>query len=81
MPSTGLSLYELHNAEQNHDQKQYFYSSCGTTLFWYVSSLKEMIGIAGGCFVDSPLPLPPISLNHSQKCDWLLFDESCKAVK
>lgn len=78
---TDVSCYSFHHAEQDHDQQRYFCRSCGTTLFWRVSSLTGMIGIAGGCFITTPLSAPPVSVSHGQKCAWLSFDESCRAVE
>lgn len=71
------SRYAFHHATQNHDQTRHFCSRCGTTLFWFVSTLPEKIGIAGGCFADDGLPDPTYSVTHEKKeawveipCDW-----------
>ncbi|MGH8612925.1 MAG: GFA family protein, partial [Gammaproteobacteria bacterium] len=55
------NLYAFHHAEQNHDQERHFCAACGTTLFWYVSNLPELIGVAGGCFADDALGEPRMS--------------------
>ncbi|MFN5131155.1 MAG: GFA family protein [Burkholderiales bacterium] len=57
--------YTFHHTAQNHDQERHFCSHCGTTLFWFVSSVPEKIGIAGGCFADAGLPEPSYSVT-----DW-----------
>ena len=71
------SCYAFHHAAQNHDQERHFCSRCGTTLFWFVTSLPDKIGIAGGCFADDGLPAPTYSVTHHKKeawveipCDW-----------
>lgn len=80
-PSIGLSVYKLHNKEQNHDQERYFCTSCGTTLFWYISTFTNMIGVAGGCFISNPLPEPSVSFNHKQKVAWATFSDSCEVAQ
>lgn len=65
------SCYSLHNAEQSHDQERYFCKKCGTTLFWKVSTMPDLIGIAGGCFIKDPLGEPTFSASHTNSCSWL----------
>ena len=50
---------------------RYFCGTCGTTLYWRASGLKELVGIAGGTFVDPPLPEPTASYRDARKCAWL----------
>jgi hypothetical protein len=69
------ATYEINNDET--EQKRHFCKSCGTTLFWKISrfpnipGISEMTGIAGGCFIESPLRSPTISASNSNKCVWL----------
>ena len=65
------NVYAFHNAARNEDQRRHFCSKCGTTLFWYSSSLPELVGIAGGCFADEPLGEPSITASHSKKLPWV----------
>ena len=65
------TVYKLHNKLHNHDQERHFCSRCGTTLFWFVSTLPDAIGIAGGCFADGPLPVPTYSTNDRRREDWI----------
>ena len=65
------SCYQLTNPNDGADQKRYFCSNCGTTLYWSVSSLPEFIGIAGGCFINQALAKPTHSASHSNKYSWL----------
>lgn len=69
-------VYAFHHAAQNHDQERHFCSRCGTTLFWFISALPELIGVAGGCFADEPLGEPSMSVSHSKKVDWLVLPET-----
>ena len=63
--------YTFHHTAQNHDQERHFCSHCGTTLFWFVSSVPEKIGIAGGCFADGGLPEPSYSVTDRKRESWV----------
>jgi hypothetical protein len=65
------SIYSFHHDTQNHDQERHFCVKCGTTLFWYVSTLPEKIGIAGGCFANEGLPEPTYSVTDDKRERWL----------
>lgn len=66
-----MACYAFHHAAWNHDQERYFCQRCGTTLYWYLSSRPDLIGVAGGCFTEPPLEAPRHSASHSQKLDWV----------
>jgi len=66
-------IYNLWHKELSHEQNRHFCVQCGTTLFWYISTMPHLIGVAGGCFAASDVFEPTHSLNHSQKCQWLDF--------
>lgn len=68
--------YSFYHHKQNHEQERHFCSSCGTTLYWYVSSFPDLIGIAGGCFIDFPLGEPKYSTSHGGKCNWVELSEN-----
>lgn len=72
------SVYAFQHTAQNHDQERHFCSTCGTTLFWYVSALPELIGISGGCFADAGLPEPTYSVTHRKKEPWLTLPSAWK---
>lgn len=74
------SIYSLHNSEQNHDQERYYCSNCGTTLYWYISTLPDNIGVAGGCFIRTPLGEPTYTSNNSQKCEWVGLPDSWQVI-
>lgn len=65
------TTYALHNAKRNEDQERHFCKKCGTTLFWYMSTYPEFVGIAGGCFTDEPLGEPKINASASKKLPWV----------
>ena len=64
-------VYALHNATHNQDQERHFCGNCGTTLYWYVSTLPEKIGVAGGCFAEDGLPEPTYSANDRKRESWV----------
>jgi len=70
-----MLVYEINNEETQ--QKRYFCALCGTTLFWklarfpLIPGVEELTGVAGGCFVDDPLPDPVFSASNENKCAWL----------
>jgi hypothetical protein len=51
---------------------RFFCAHCGTTLYWKsFGYLPDATGVAGGCFVDDPLPAPNISAQDKDRCAWL----------
>lgn len=74
------SCYRLTNPNDGADQERYFCSECGTTLYWSVSSLPGLIGVAGGCFGEAPLERPSYSTSHSSKYSWLEVSSSLKKL-
>lgn len=56
--------------------ERYFCARCGTTLFWKsLGLLPEQTGVAGGCFVDNPLPPPNFSARDSTRCAWVALPQ------
>ena len=70
--------YAFHHAAQNHDQERHFCVRCGTTLFWFVSSLPDKIGIAGGCFADEGLAEPSYSVTDGKREPWVSLPANWK---
>ena len=69
------SVYAFHHAAQAHDQRRHFCPRCGSTVFWYVSVLPELIGVAGGCFAEAPPGEPDYSVTHGKKLPWVSLPE------
>ncbi len=72
------SCYPLVNPHDNADQKRYFCGKCGSTVYWYVSTLPDLIGVAGGCFTEKPLEKPTYSVAHENKYSWVMVPYSVK---
>ena len=66
-------IYTFWHQDLNHEQNRHFCVQCGTTVFWTISTMPHLIGIAGGCFAASEVIVPTHSLHHSQKCQWVQF--------
>jgi hypothetical protein len=66
-----MNVYAFHHASQNHDQERRFCSRCGTTLFWHVSTMPDLVGIAAGCFAEGALNEPTFSATHGKKEAWV----------
>jgi hypothetical protein len=74
------NVYAFHHVAQNHDQERHFCTRCGTTLFWYLTVLPDLIGVAGGCFADTDLGEPTMSLTHAKKFEWVTLPEAWRIV-
>lgn len=75
------NVYAFHHAAQNHDQERHFCATCGTTLFWTISTQPELIGIAGGCFAGEDLGEPTLSISHAKKFDWMDLPDGWKRIQ
>jgi hypothetical protein len=76
-----MRTYAFHHAAQNHDQVRYFCAGCGSTLYWTISVLPELIGIAGGCFADDHLAEPNMSVSHNKKLSWVELPEAWRRAE
>lgn len=64
-------VYGFIHPQQDHTQKRHFCTECGTTLYWTVSTLPDLIGVAGGCITQPGLITPNASINHGKKVKWI----------
>ncbi|HWA29742.1 MAG TPA: GFA family protein, partial [Rhizomicrobium sp.] len=56
---------------------RFFCARCGTTLYWKsFGFLPDATGIAGGCFVDDPVPEPSLSAQDRDHCSWLTLPDN-----
>lgn len=74
-------VYAFHHAARNHDQERHFCKRCGTTLFWFISTMPEQIGIAGGCFAEPGLPEPAYSVADRKREPWVTLPSHWKTVE
>ena len=52
-------------------QHRYFCPECGSTLYWTTGAFPGLTGVAGGSFVDNPLPAPKASFRNTKRCAWI----------
>jgi hypothetical protein len=53
------------------NQRRRFCAACGSTLWWKTDWRQGQTGIAGGCFIDPPLPEPSVTVSNDGRCAWL----------
>ena len=61
----------VYDVDVTPPQRRYFCAACGSTLYWASGSFPEMTGVAGGSFVDAPLPEPTASYRDRRRCHWV----------
>jgi len=61
----------VYDVDISPEQQRYFCASCGSTLYWNSGSFPGMTGIAGGSFIDAPLPEPTASYRDRNRCEWV----------
>ena len=62
-----FGVYEI----KARPQQRWFCTACGTTLFWKAGIWPSRTGIAGGCFTETPLPEPSLTVSNDSRCTWL----------
>ena len=70
-------IYPVENAQGK--QERHFCPQCGTTLFWFADVFEGFVGVAGGCFVDEPLPMPTVSAMPENQCSWFSLNDKIKS--
>ena len=49
----------------------YFCPQCGSTVFWELESVPEVVAVAVGAFVNPDFPAPRISVYESRRHGWV----------
>ena len=52
----------------------YFCPQCGSTVYWKLSNLPALIGVAVGAMANPKYPAPVISVEEQTKHDWVHID-------
>jgi hypothetical protein len=68
-----------HRIAGANPQIRRFCRACGTTLFWTASVFPGMVGVAGGCFVETPLPEPAVTVTDGKRCRWIALPDGWKS--
>ena len=74
------TIYKFHNLKKEHEQERHFCTNCGTTLYWYVSDMPNLIGVSGGCFIENNLGVPMFSANNKTICSWLSINSDIRTI-
>ena len=72
------AVYALRHPAQDQEQQRHFCKRCGTTLYWFISTLPDKIGIAGGCFGEQELPEPSVSASDAKRKPWVALPATWK---
>jgi len=54
----------------------HFCPSCGSTVYWELSGMPEMIAVAVGAFADPHFPAPQYSVYEARRHPWALMPDS-----
>jgi hypothetical protein len=71
---SGSSKEFMHEAASGGKMRNYFCPQCGSTVYWKVTNLPAMIGVAVGAMADPKYPAPIISVFEQSKHDWVQID-------
>jgi len=63
--------YHLTSRYDGSKQERFFCKACGTTVYWHISTFPDLIGIAGGCFVEECFGKPGYSVSTKSKWSWI----------
>lgn len=75
-----LVEYASTNPNDGFDQQRWFCARCGTTLFWHDAKFPALVGVAAGCFGESPPGTPTLSASHARKCAWVSLPVEWKTI-
>ena len=71
---SGASKEFTHAAASGGEMHNYFCPQCGSTVYWTVTNLPSMIGVAVGAMANPKYPAPVISVFEQSKHDWVQID-------
>ena len=71
---SGNSKEFTHDAASGGKMHNYFCPQWGSTVYWKVTNLPAMIGVAVGAMADLKYPAPVISVFEQSKHDWVQID-------
>ena len=73
---SGSSKEFTHAAASGGEMKNYFCPQCGSTVYWKVSALPALVGVAVGAMANPKYPAPIISVFEQSKHDWVEMNGS-----
>jgi hypothetical protein len=70
----GPSTVYVRGSDSGRKGELHFCPGCGSTVFWHVEILPDLVGIAYGAFADSSMPWPAFSVWETTRHPWVTFD-------
>ncbi len=74
-----IGEYTQYEPSGEPGQVRSFCRKCGSTLYWFTPSRPDEIGVAGGAFIDHPLPRPQLSAQDRTRCIWFDLPDGMEA--
>ena len=71
---SGTSKEFSHAAASGGKIHNYFCPQCGSTVYWKLSNLPALIGVAVGAMANPKYPAPVRSVEEQTKHDWVHID-------
>jgi hypothetical protein len=53
-----------------------FWPACGSTVYWTLSALPELVAVAVGAFADPAFPAPRVSVYERRRHGWVAVPET-----
>jgi len=72
--------YELTNQHDGSEQQRFFCKSCGSTVYWRVSTFPDLTGVAGGCFEKPYFGKPDYSVSGKNRLNWVKLPWGMKQI-
>jgi hypothetical protein len=70
----GPSKVYVRGGDSGHKVEFHFCPDCGSTVYWHVERVPDMIGIAFDAFADPSIPGPRLSVWETTRHPWVSFD-------
>ena len=67
----GKTTQYVRIAEDGEKITFHFCPNCGSTVFWYLESLPDLVGTGVGNFTDPGFPTPTVAVFESRKHAWV----------
>lgn len=71
---SGISKEFTHDAASGGEIHNHFCPQCGSTVYWKLSNLPALIGVAVGAMANPKYPAPVRSVEEQTKHDWVHID-------
>ena len=73
---SGISTAWIRTADSGNRLTFHFCPKCGSTVYYELEGLPDVVAIPTGAFADPAFPAPRVSVYESRKHHWVLLDGS-----